>query len=123
MTYFELTKEVSFRALRIPPQPIETKGITPVPLSGCRFKLRVTLRGQMDPVSGLVFDRDRLERILRLSVVEPLDGSLLNECFPNPTTEGLAHSIFLRLQPLFPERMLTRVSIHESDLCFAQFPV
>jgi 6-pyruvoyltetrahydropterin/6-carboxytetrahydropterin synthase len=115
---FHLTKEVTFRALRIPPPTAGGQGS----LSGCRFKLQVTLKGEMDPISGLAFDRDRLERILCLSVLEPLDGSLLNESFPNPTNEGLARSIFLRLQPLFPEKMLTQVSIFESNLIYARYP-
>ena len=69
----------------------------------------------MDERSGLVFERERLDRILRLSVIEPLDGQCLNEFFPNVSNEGLARALYLRLKPLFPPEMLVRVRVSTPD--------
>jgi len=109
---FELCQEITVRAMRA----VDAK------TSGHHFKVRVSLGGPLDPVSGLVFDRDRLARILDLSVARPLDGALLNELFPDVSGAGLARSLYLRLKPVFPEGMLTRVSIQETKDDYFDFP-
>ena len=89
---------------------------------GHDYWVQVTVAAALDERSGLVFDRDRLDHILQASVVEPLDGSDLNEIFPNTSCEALARALFLRLKPIFPDGVLKRVSIQETKKNYFEFP-
>lgn len=89
---------------------------------GHDYRVQVTLCGTPDEKTGLIFDRDRFDRILWASIVNPLDGSDLNEIFPNTACEALVRAIFLRLRPLFPEGMLKRVSVQETRKNYFEFP-
>jgi 6-pyruvoyltetrahydropterin/6-carboxytetrahydropterin synthase len=90
---------------------------------GHHYKIRVTLTGSINEASGTVFDRDRFDRILDATIVDPLDGMDLNELFPNTACEALARALFLRLKPLFPECVLKRVAIQETRKNYFEFPV
>jgi hypothetical protein len=89
---------------------------------GFQYQVGITISGPIDPRSGLIFERDRLDRILQLSIIKPLHGCVLSENFPDISAKGLARSLFLRLNPLFPEGMLTRVSIQEGTKDHFFFP-
>lgn len=120
-TIFELRKEFSVRAMRALARPELNEAENHrafgkrARLHGHDFKVRVHLLGGMETRSGQVFERERLERILNLAVVEPLEGRNLNEFFPNTSNEGLARALYLRLKPLFPDGMLTQVGISTAD--------
>lgn len=73
---------------------------------GHNFVVEVTLQGQPDPVTGMVFDLKRLKEILNREVVEPFDHRFLNREVPpfdrvTPTTENVAIEIWKRIEPLF----------------------
>ena len=89
---------------------------------GHDYHIRVTITGEMDSRSGLIFERERLDKILMKAVVEPFDGSDLNELFPNTAGEALARAIYLRLKPLFPDGALARVGIQETPKNYFEFP-
>lgn len=126
--HFEMTSEVLIRSMHNLDNPDLTPAENQALYGRCygqhghHYRVRVTLAGKPDPVSGLVFDRDRLEKILQASIVKPLDGMDLNELFPNTACEALARAIYLRLRPLFPDGMLTRVSIQETRKNYFEFP-
>jgi len=79
---------------------------------GHNYVLEVTVEGDPDPVTGMVFDLRELKSILHEEVVEPMDHRFLNrEVAPFdrviPTTENLALEIWRRLEP-----RIERTSVH-----------
>src|SRR5215471_16763210 len=71
---------------------------------GHNYVLEVTIEGEPDPVTGMVFDLRELKQILNEEVVEPMDHRFLNREVPPfdrvvPTTENLAAEIWGRLEP------------------------
>ena len=73
---------------------------------GHNFALEVTIEGDPDPVTGMVFDLRELKEIIQQEVVDPMDHRFLNcEVAPFtaatgnvvPTTENLAMEIWERL--------------------------
>jgi 6-pyruvoyltetrahydropterin/6-carboxytetrahydropterin synthase len=79
---------------------------------GHNYVLEVTVEGEPDPVTGMVFDLRELKQILHEQVVEPMDHRFLNREVPPfdrvvPTTENLAMEIWKRIEPL-----IDRESVH-----------
>ena len=71
---------------------------------GHNYVLEVTVDGQTDPVTGMVFDLRELKQVIQDEVVGPMDHRFLNrEVSPFdrvvPTTENIAIEIWRRLQP------------------------
>jgi 6-pyruvoyltetrahydropterin/6-carboxytetrahydropterin synthase len=69
---------------------------------GHNYVLEVTVEGDPDPVTGMVFDLRDLKQILNEEVVEPMDHRFLNREVPPfdsvvPTTENLAIEIWKRM--------------------------
>jgi len=73
---------------------------------GHNYTVEVTLRGEPDPVTGMVLDLKELKEILNRDVVEPYDHRFLNYEVPPfdaviPTAENIAVDIWRRLEPSF----------------------
>jgi 6-pyruvoyltetrahydropterin/6-carboxytetrahydropterin synthase len=71
---------------------------------GHNYVLEVTLEGEPDPATGMVFDLKRLKEVIEREIVEPMDHRFLNREVPPfdrivPTTENLAVEIWRRLEP------------------------
>lgn len=71
---------------------------------GHNYMVEVTVEGETDPVTGMVFDLRELKQVLNEQVIEPMDHRFLNrEVAPFdrvvPTTENIAVEIWRRLQP------------------------
>jgi 6-pyruvoyltetrahydropterin/6-carboxytetrahydropterin synthase len=71
---------------------------------GHNYVVEVTVEGETDPLTGMVFDLRDLKEIMNREVIEPMDHRFLNrEVAPFdrvvPTTENLATEIWRRLQP------------------------
>jgi 6-pyruvoyltetrahydropterin/6-carboxytetrahydropterin synthase len=71
---------------------------------GHNYILEVTVEGETDPVTGMVFDLRELKEILNREVVDPMDHRFLNREVPPfdrtiPTTENIAAEIWRRLEP------------------------
>ncbi|PYT19157.1 MAG: 6-pyruvoyl tetrahydrobiopterin synthase [Acidobacteria bacterium] len=88
---------------------------------GHNYVLEVTVEGEPDPVTGMVFDLRELKEILHQEVVEPMDHRFLNrEVTPFdhvvPTTENLAVEIWRRLEPRIRESKvrLRNVRLYET---------
>jgi 6-pyruvoyltetrahydropterin/6-carboxytetrahydropterin synthase len=69
---------------------------------GHNYVLEVTLEGEPDPATGMVYDLKRLKEVLNREIVEPMDHRFLNEEVPPfdhvvPTTENLAIEVWRRL--------------------------
>ena len=95
---------------------------------GHNYVLEVTLAGDPDPVTGMVFDLKRLKDVISREVVEPMDHRFLNREVPPfdrliPTPENLAREIWRRLEsPLrLPNAHLHSVRLYETDDLFVEY--
>jgi 6-pyruvoyltetrahydropterin/6-carboxytetrahydropterin synthase len=95
---------------------------------GHNYVLEVTVEGEPDPVSGMVFDLRELKQILNEEVVEPMDHRFLNREVPPfdrivPTTENLAVEIWRRLDPRIERAgvRLRKVRLYETPDLFVDY--
>jgi 6-pyruvoyltetrahydropterin/6-carboxytetrahydropterin synthase len=73
---------------------------------GHNYVLEVTLEGEPDPATGMVFDLKKLKDLIQQTVLDPMDHRFLNHEVPPfdkivPTTENVAVEIWRRLEPHF----------------------
>jgi 6-pyruvoyltetrahydropterin/6-carboxytetrahydropterin synthase len=89
---------------------------------GHNYRLEVTLRGEPDPVTGMVINLSDLKEILEREVMTRFDHKDLNQdtdYFEKrpPTPENLARVIHGILVAALPEGMFARLRLYqESDL-------
>lgn len=95
---------------------------------GHNFVLEVTIEGDPDPVTGMVFDLRDLKEIIHAEVVDPMDHRFLNHEVPPfdrviPTTENLAIEIWKRLEPRItaPNAKLKNVRLYETADLYVDF--
>jgi 6-pyruvoyltetrahydropterin/6-carboxytetrahydropterin synthase len=88
---------------------------------GHNFMLEVTVEGQPDAVTGMVFDLRELKEILNQEVVEPMDHRFLNREVPPfdrvvPTAENIAREIWTRIETRVrrPNVRLRNVRLYET---------
>jgi 6-pyruvoyltetrahydropterin/6-carboxytetrahydropterin synthase len=86
---------------------------------GHNYTVEVLVGGEIDPVTGMVFDLGQLDSFVNQEVVEPFDHQNLNtlECFRAqvPTTENLVIEVEKRLRRVLPEKNSVRVCILETS--------
>jgi 6-pyruvoyltetrahydropterin/6-carboxytetrahydropterin synthase len=75
---------------------------------GHNYEVEITVRGQVDRVTGRAIDLGRLDRIAEEEILKPLRYRNLNEEVPIfhevvPTTENLAAELDRRLRSAWPE--------------------
>lgn len=95
---------------------------------GHNYVVEVTIRGAVDPVTGMVFDLKKLKDILNREVVDPMDHRHLNYEVPPfdrvvPTAENLAREIWRRIQgPLSSEGVdLANVRLFETPDLYVDY--
>lgn len=93
---------------------------------GHNYGLEVTLRGEVDPKSGYVFDLKRLKHVVEQVILDDVDHANLNVDVPwmrgvVPTAENIAVEIWRRLETALPEGMLERVVVSESERNFVEY--
>jgi len=94
---------------------------------GHNYILEVTLDGEPDRTTGMVFDLKNLKEILNDEVVYPMDHRFLNHEVPPfdrvvPTTENLAVEIWRRIRPHFPASpRLHNVRLYETEDLFVDY--
>ncbi len=93
---------------------------------GHNYGLEVTLRGEVDPKTGYVYDLKRLKQTVEEAVLSDVDHANLNVDVPwlegvIPTAENLAVSIWRRLEAVVPRGMLERVVVWESERNLAEY--
>jgi 6-pyruvoyltetrahydropterin/6-carboxytetrahydropterin synthase len=88
---------------------------------GHNYHLEVTVKGKIDPRTGMIVDLGALNRIVENFVVEPLDHNCLNEDIPYfaqivPTTENISLYIYNLLKSPIQElgAELYKVKLFES---------
>jgi len=96
---------------------------------GHNYVVEVSLRGDPDPVTGMVLDLKELKEILERRVEQPYDHRFLNYEVPPfdrevPTAENIARDIWRRLEPDLSggAARLFAVRVYETpDLCVDYF--
>ena len=86
-------------------------------LHGHTFKLIVTLEGDVDKKTGMVFDFLELKRIVDEKVIAKLDHNYLNEIIKNPTCENILIWICEQLKS---EQKLKKLTLYESEDSFCE---
>jgi 6-pyruvoyltetrahydropterin/6-carboxytetrahydropterin synthase len=95
---------------------------------GHNYVLEVTLEGDPDPVTGMIFDLKKLKEIIQQAVIEPMDHRFLNYEVPPfnrivPTAENVAVEIWDRLQPHFNRELarLRNVRLYETEDLYVDY--
>ncbi|HTA72096.1 MAG TPA: 6-carboxytetrahydropterin synthase [Bryobacteraceae bacterium] len=95
---------------------------------GHNYILEVTLEGDPDPVTGMIFDLKMLKEVIQKNVIEPMDHRFLNYEVPPfdkivPTAENVAAEIWKRLEPkLKGERArLKNVRLFETEDLYVDY--
>jgi 6-pyruvoyltetrahydropterin/6-carboxytetrahydropterin synthase len=95
---------------------------------GHNYVVEVSLRGEPDPVTGMVLDLKELKEILEREVVGPYDHRFLNyEVKPFdqtvPTVENIALDIWRRLAPVLSgaHKQLHSVRVYETPDLYVDY--
>lgn len=130
-----ITRRVDFSASHVCRKPGATEeqnralyGPAANPLGhGHNYVLEVTLEGEPDPTTGMVFDLKELKDVVNREVVDPMDHRFLNyEVAPFdrviPTVENVALEIWRRLAPHFAGAVrLANVRLYETEDLFVDY--
>ena len=95
---------------------------------GHNYILEVTIEGDPDPVTGMVFDLRHLKEIINAEVVDPMDHRFLNHEVPPfdhviPTTENLVVEIWRRLESRIavPNAKLKNIRLYETTDLYVDY--
>jgi 6-pyruvoyltetrahydropterin/6-carboxytetrahydropterin synthase len=93
---------------------------------GHNYTLEVTVKGEIDPVTGFVVDLKELKEILNREVVDAMDHRHLNKEVPEfatniPTSENIAIAIWQRLEQKLNVAKLHRVRLYELPDLFVDY--
>lgn len=91
---------------------------------GHNYTLEVTVKGEVDPISGFVVNLADLKAVMEREVISHFDHRHLNHEIPEfanvqPTTENIALAVWHRLDGKVPGAALHRVRLYESPDLFA----
>jgi 6-pyruvoyltetrahydropterin/6-carboxytetrahydropterin synthase len=87
---------------------------------GHNYVIVVSVKGRIDPETGMVIDLKRLKEIVRERVVDRVDHQNLNEDVDFlrgviPTAENLARAFWHELEPAIDEGSLYEVALQETE--------
>ena len=87
---------------------------------GHNYALEVSVKGRIDPETGMVIDLKRLKDIMRERVVDRVDHTNLNEDVDFlrdviPTAENLARCFWQQLAPAITQGELYEVVLQETE--------
>jgi 6-pyruvoyltetrahydropterin/6-carboxytetrahydropterin synthase len=92
---------------------------------GHNYTLDVTVRGPIDPQTGMVIDLGELKAIVNATVIERFDHADLNAdaLFREriPTTENIAIAVWELLVPKLGPHRLARVRVWEDPTLFVDY--
>jgi 6-pyruvoyltetrahydropterin/6-carboxytetrahydropterin synthase len=93
---------------------------------GHNYELIVTVKGEIDPLTGYVYDMKKLKKIIFEEVEERYDHKNLNldtEDFKNlnPTAENISVVIWKQLRKRIPEKLSLKVTLYETPRNFVEF--
>jgi len=93
---------------------------------GHNYELIVSVRGEIDPITGYVLDLKVLKDIIKKEVEEPFDHKNLNTQVTefsklNPTAENIAVVIFNRLKPHMDPNHSLKITLFETPRNFVEY--
>ena len=94
---------------------------------GHNYELWVTVRGEPDPLTGLIMDAKALSKLMKREILDVLDHSNLNlddNFLPEGvqgTTENLAFYIWKQLEPHIEGCHLHCVRVQETETIYAEY--
>ncbi len=93
---------------------------------GHNYVLEVTIRGEIDPLTGMVMDLGELKRVVGEAVVSRFDHADLNQDVlfapaKIPTTENLVRAIWDLLVPKLGAERLHRLRLWEDPTFYVEY--
>ena len=93
---------------------------------GHNYTIEVTVRGEIDPRTGIVMNLTELKAAIQETVMRRMDHRNLNTDLPefrqlNPTAENIAVVCWKMLQDRLPQGLLHEVVIRETENNFARY--
>lgn len=93
---------------------------------GHNYEMIVSLYGEVDPVTGFVYDLGKLRELIKKEVEHPFDHKNLNEEVEefknlNPTAENIAIVVFDKLRTHIPSHLDLEVTIYETQRNFVTY--
>lgn len=94
---------------------------------GHNYVLEVTLRGPVDPDTGMTYNLADLKSAVRREIIDEVDHKNLNEDAAEfmknriPTAENIAISIWERLEAHITDGLLHRVRLYENERNFVDY--
>lgn len=93
---------------------------------GHNYVLEVTVKGNIDPVTGLVMDFTDLKAAIKDTILDQVDHKYLNLDVPifkdlNPTAENMAVVFWNWLDHVLPAGMLHEIKLWETENCWAVY--
>jgi 6-pyruvoyltetrahydropterin/6-carboxytetrahydropterin synthase len=87
---------------------------------GHNYALEVSVKGKVDPETGMVIDLKRLKDIIRERVIDHVDHSFLNTDVEFlrgviPTAENMARCFWQQLAPAIDQGELWQIVLHETE--------
>ena len=87
---------------------------------GHNYIVQVSVRGKIDPESGMVIDLAKLKEIMRERIVDRVDHRNLNADVDflggiNPTAENLARAFWQQLAPAITQGSLYEIMLQETE--------
>lgn len=94
---------------------------------GHNYELIVKLIGEVDPVTGYVFDTKVLSDLIKKHILSRYDHKNLNlDCEEfkqlNPTAENIAQQIYKTLRSLIEPSIDLKVILYETERNFVEYP-
>jgi len=93
---------------------------------GHNYTVEVTVRGEVDPKTGMVLDLKDLKKLVEKEVLDLVDHKFLNREVPVfattiPTTENIAVEIWKWLAPKLNLGKLHRIRLYESADLYVEY--
>jgi 6-pyruvoyltetrahydropterin/6-carboxytetrahydropterin synthase len=95
---------------------------------GHNYEIHVTLIGDIDPMTGFVYDIAKLKKILKAEVLEPYDHKNLNldtQEFKelNPTVENITKVIYEKVRAKIEPQYDLKVRVYETIRNYSDYPM
>jgi 6-pyruvoyltetrahydropterin/6-carboxytetrahydropterin synthase len=93
---------------------------------GHNYELIVKLQGEIDPLTGYVYDMKLLSDLIKLEIIDKFDHKNLNLDNPefqnlNPTAENIAVVIWNQLREKISNQYALSVTLYETDRNFVEY--
>jgi 6-pyruvoyltetrahydropterin/6-carboxytetrahydropterin synthase len=93
---------------------------------GHNYDMIVALYGEVDPITGFVYDLGILRELIKKEVEDRLDHKNLNIEVAefknlNPTAENISIVIYNRLRPHIPEHLELEITLYETRRNFVRY--